>query len=419
MKLKLPPVKLKKKVLKKKKGAAVACTVSTADADSCRLIPSSVTNIDTNANATNNANTAKTNTSLLDDGRPSLSALNDLHRVLKLIEAERHLAAYQLYTHVKERIIVSNNNDNAAATTTSSSSSTTEDTSLASARTLLNGSWHEFRMLERRSDIFGNAKINLSANNQYNDGSNSNSSSWILAQTLFGITTYYRREPIDNSLSIKIEGELSDVDIPLFEQIVVLRECDLYHIWAPFMTKSRKLAQLDKFDVVAWYEVGVPLLGLMRDACYRAVGCDCMKEDGTVLLVAVGLNDSEEHGVKKNSLSSSNNDDDDDDGTIHNSNGDVDGDGGEEIEQLHHHHQEQGPSKHGYVTTDSNLVTDTVASSFLARDEILETIEIPPIPTGTGKGRMTIRNFAASIDVLGPIILPVCGHRRDHYNMYI
>ena len=196
MKLKLPPVKLKKKVLKKKKGAAVASTVSTADADSCRLIPS-------------------TNTSLLDDGRPSHSALNDLHRVLKLIEAERHLAAYQLYTHVKERIIVSNNNDNDAATTTSSSSSTTEDTSLASARTLLNGSWHEFRMLERRSDIFGNAKINLSANNQYNDGSNSNSSSWILAQTLFGITTYYRREPIDNSLSIKIEGELSDVDIPL------------------------------------------------------------------------------------------------------------------------------------------------------------------------------------------------------------
>ncbi|KAK1732329.1 hypothetical protein QTG54_016996 [Skeletonema marinoi] len=38
------------------------------------------------------------------------------------------------------------------------------------------------------------------------------------------------------------------------------------------MTKSRKLAQLDKLDVVAWYEVGVPLLGLMRDACYRAVG---------------------------------------------------------------------------------------------------------------------------------------------------
>ena len=33
------------------------------------------------------------------------------------------------------------------------------------------------------------------------------------------------------------------------------------------------------------------------------VGCDCMKEDGTVLLVAVGLNDSEEHGVK-NSLNS-------------------------------------------------------------------------------------------------------------------
>lgn len=67
-----------------------------------------------------------------------------------------------------------------------------------------------------------------------------------------------------------------------------MREVDLYHKWAPFMSASKKLAQLDKLDVVAWYIVGVPLLGLTRDACYRAVGCDCMREEGSVLLVAVG-----------------------------------------------------------------------------------------------------------------------------------
>ena len=62
-------------------------------------------------------------------------------------------------------------------------------------------------------------------------------------QTLFGISTSYRREA-DGSLSIKIEGELHGV--PLFEQLVVLREVDLYHKWAPFMSQSKKLAQLDK-----------------------------------------------------------------------------------------------------------------------------------------------------------------------------
>lgn len=106
-----------------------------------------------------------------------------------------------------------------------------------------------------------------------------------ISQTLFGISTSYRREP-DNSLSVKIEGELHG--IPLFEQLVVLREVDLYDTWAPFMSKSVKLAQLDKLDVVAWYIVGMPMFGLTRDACYRAVGCDCMQENGSVLLVAVG-----------------------------------------------------------------------------------------------------------------------------------
>ena len=71
----------------------------------------------------------------------------------------------------------------------------------------------------------------------------------------------------------------------------MLRECDLYHDWAPFVTKSKKLAQLDKLDVVGWFRVGVPMLGLTRDASYRAVGCDCMHEHGSVMLVAVGLND--------------------------------------------------------------------------------------------------------------------------------
>jgi hypothetical protein len=243
--------------------------------------------------------------------------------------------------------------------------------------------------------MFINAKDNLTT-----------SSNWSHAQTLFGITTYYRRE-LDHSLSIKIEGELHG--LPLFEQMVVLRECDLYHLWAPFCTKSRKLAQLDKLDVVAWYMVGVSLVGLSRDACYRAVGCDCMNEDGSVLLVAVGLNDSEEYGVK-DELRVGNQDGklvDGDDGDLNVELDDVGehlsyvGDGNEQ----HQQHEKQKLYREERTASsklsDSTLV-DTTASSFLTRDAILETIEIPPIPQGMGRGRMTIRNFAAGIDVLGP-----------------
>lgn len=86
-------------------------------------------------------------------------------------------------------------------------------------------------------------------------------------QTLFGISTSYRREA-DGSLSIKIEGELHGV--PLFEQLVVLREVDLYHKWAPFMSQSKKLAQLDK---MVRYEV----LSILRVA-------NCKLKSYTVIL---------------------------------------------------------------------------------------------------------------------------------------
>lgn len=180
---------------------------------------------------------------------------------------------------------------------------------------------------------------------------------------------------------MKIEGELHGV--PLFEQLVVLRECDLYHTWAPFTSKSRKLAQLDKLDVVAWFIVGVPALGLTRDACYRAVGCDCMNENGSVLLVAVGLNDTEEFGVR---------DGFNNEGTSNRKHADV----GKKEDDLVQENDTNEESEQQHTTSSPN------SSTFLARDEILSTLEIPPIPRGTGSGRMTIRNFSASIEILSP-----------------
>jgi hypothetical protein len=158
---------------------------------------------------------------------------------------------------------------------------------------------------------------------------------------------------------VKIEGELHGV--PLFEQLVVLRECDLYHTWAPFTSKSRKLAQLDKLDVVAWFIVGVPALGLTRDACYRAVGCDCMNENGSVLLVAVGLNDTEEFGVR---------DGFNNEGTSNRKHADV----GKKEDDLVQDYDTNEESEQQHTTSSPN------SSTFLARDEILSTLEIPHTP---------------------------------------
>ncbi|GMI34916.1 hypothetical protein TrCOL_g13875 [Triparma columacea] len=106
---------------------------------------------------------------------------------------------------------------------------------------------------------------------------------WTVAQTLFGITTSYRREE-DDTLSIKLEGTLEDV--PLFEQLSVLRETDLFHLWAPFVPRAKKLLQVTKIELVSWFVISVPLFGLSRDAVFHAFGCDCMADSGSVLIVA-------------------------------------------------------------------------------------------------------------------------------------
>jgi hypothetical protein len=162
---------------------------------------------------------------------------------------------------------------------------------------------------------------------------------WTLAQTIFGITTYYRRED-DGSLSVKIEGELKG--IPLFEQVAVLREIDLHSSWAPFVTSSLTLAQFDKLDTLGWIMVGLPNFGLARDGCFRVIGCDCTKEDNSVLIYGQGVRDRPV-GV---------------------------------------------PPEKG--------------TEFLDEDPLLDSIDFPPVPTRMGSGRMTMRNFEARITVLAP-----------------
>lgn len=111
---------------------------------------------------------------------------------------------------------------------------------------------------------------------------------WTLSQSLFGVKTYYRREP-DNSLSLKLDGELSGA--PLFEQVAVLREVDLHYKWSPFCTSSMTLHNIDKLDTVGWAVVGLPQFGLARDASFRAFGCDDIQESASFYIVGQGVED--------------------------------------------------------------------------------------------------------------------------------
>lgn len=180
---------------------------------------------------------------------------------------------------------------------------------------------------KKKAKLFREARDNLKKN-----------ADWTLAQTLFGVTTHYRRED-DGSLSIKLEGEMSDV--PLFEPVCVLREIDLHCTWAPCVTSSLTIAHLDKVDTVGWIMIGLPNFGLARDGVFRAIGTDSTMEDGSIYLFGQGVQDTP-------------------------------------------------PGK------------QPINPTFLNTDPELETLDIPPAPTRMGSGRLTIRKFEARVEVLSP-----------------
>jgi hypothetical protein len=154
-------------------------------------------------------------------------------------------------------------------------------------------------------------------------------------------------------LSIKLEGTLEGLS--LFEQICVLKEVDLHYTWAPFCCSSMTVAHLDKLDQVGWFIVGMPNFGLARDGCFRAIGCDNIEEDGTILMAAQGIQDDVEPTVAVSTVSSA-----------------------------------------GSVTSIGGV------DRYLADDPVLQQLEIPPVSKRRGCGRMTIHKLEAMIQIKSP-----------------
>lgn len=113
----------------------------------------------------------------------------------------------------------------------------------------------------------------------------------------------------------------------------------------------------------------------MRDALFRAIGCDSIYEDGSLLIVAHGIADRPQN--------------DEDSGKNKKPTTNVDasfksGDGSEFRSM-------------NFDDEEYNRILDG-----LREDPILDTLDLPPIPTRVGGGRLTIRSVAAQIHVESP-----------------
>ena len=72
--------------------------------------------------------------------------------------------------------------------------------------------------------------------------------SWILGVSMFGTTTHYKL--LDGgSMMIRLEGDLDD--LPMFEQLAVIHEVDLFHEWVPFCCTSRTITKLSPVELIA------------------------------------------------------------------------------------------------------------------------------------------------------------------------
>jgi hypothetical protein len=111
-------------------------------------------------------------------------------------------------------------------------------------------------------------------------------SSWSHGSSLFGIHTHYKLTD-EGSIMIRLEGELDN--LPLFEQLAVIHEVDLFHEWMPFCNASSCIEKIGPSEIVAYLSVNLP--PITRDALLRAYGVDCMAEEGKILLIGGSIDD--------------------------------------------------------------------------------------------------------------------------------
>ncbi|CAH0513202.1 unnamed protein product [Peronospora belbahrii] len=103
---------------------------------------------------------------------------------------------------------------------------------------------------------------------------------WQFGHTMLGVTTFWKPDE-DGSVWIKLEGHVDGVDI--FNTISVIREVDLYSVWAPFFSQSLLIEETGHVELAAYLAITSPFL--QRDTVVRAFGINAVYESRCLLLL--------------------------------------------------------------------------------------------------------------------------------------
>ncbi|OQR98263.1 transmembrane protein [Achlya hypogyna] len=111
---------------------------------------------------------------------------------------------------------------------------------------------------------------------------------WRFAQTYFGVSTHWKPGN-DATIWLKLDGICEGVDI--FNALAVVRETDLFNLWAPFCNKSELLANLGRVELITYLSVAIPLM--QRDAVVHAFGINATYEHRCVVLLGKSITEEQ------------------------------------------------------------------------------------------------------------------------------
>jgi hypothetical protein len=131
------------------------------------------------------------------------------------------------------------------------------------------------------------------------------SAQWCIGSESETVKTSYIVDQ-DGYLSLRLEGNQSN--IPIFEQIAVMYEVDLYKLWVPLCNCSKLLKQICKYipytlhhiillickcivakgELVANIGMGIPY-GPYRDLVAHAYAADCVYEKNSVVIIGKSI----------------------------------------------------------------------------------------------------------------------------------
>jgi len=115
---------------------------------------------------------------------------------------------------------------------------------------------------------------------------------WKLGAEYYGVQTHYKYDD-EGLISVHIQG--NEQELPVFEQMAVINEVDLYHEWVPFCSHSGIVDRVNPSELVAYFNINMKLLS--RDGCIHAYGIDALQEHGMVLLIGSSVEEWPGHDI--------------------------------------------------------------------------------------------------------------------------